>query len=196
MRNKDKTYRSSFNKFWQRILGCDTEFYDRLDLADFIQLKDALNDINGIIAEKSTLAFIDCLERNNIIPAVQADKMRADVEDGNTDGDFDVQYGRESMYFTPVIAEVKSSIPAKKGKFGAAQEANMFKTIDSLLHGKSKSTTDVAGFYKFLVMPDSNGTRKAMESIVRKCDGKCKVQFFKPDTSMEHDTVYIILIEV
>ena len=166
-------------------------------MPDLIQLKDTLNDINCIITIKAALMFTDYMEQNKVISEVQADRIRADLEEGReTSSDYDIQYGPESILFTPLIAEVKSSIPVKKGRFGAAQEANIFKAIDALLHGKCKSTTDVSIHYKFLVMLDCNGARKAVESIVRKCEGKSKVRIFRPGMELDLSTVYIVLLEV
>lgn len=199
--NREEKLKLKFNRFFSSKLHLDDkDYYNELTAKDFIELKALLSNINNIITLKLTLRFIDELpflfnlsnaEKAEIIKKVQAVSPNANG--------FDIEIEKPIK----LVAEVKGNIPIKQGViFGSAQNDGIKKDLRSLKKGKKKSTTDPDGFYKFMVLPDTEAVRKATDKLLSQLKTNKEYEDFlfeivsDATKQFRTDTIYIIFIEV
>jgi len=175
-------------------------YYDELNTEDFIKLKSILRNINNIITLKLTLKFIEAItplfnlsddDKRAIIDRVQ-------MVSPNANG-FDIEIESPMK----LVAEVKGNIPVNNGVvFGAAQQREIKKDLCSLKNGKTKSSIRPGDFYKFMVFPDIDTTRKATEKLLnllkRKSDySDYSFEVISQNTkALKTDKIYITFVGI
>lgn len=195
--NREEKLRCKFNNFLSPKLSLENEdYYGKLDTKDFMDLKAFLSDVNNIITLKLTLGFIETLalifgfsesEKATVIEAVQAVSPNANG--------FDIEI-REPV---KLVAEVKGNIPVKNGAvFGAAQKKGILKDLHSLKNGKTKSVVLPDDFYKFMVLPDTEMTKVAMDKLTSsiKDDGYKFEVISGRVKQLSTDTIYVVFVKI
>lgn len=206
MSKRTEILQESFNGFINEVVGNQNEedYYSRLSVNDFVQLKKTLSQINNIITLQVTLAFVEMLHTAGIVNKNQYDKFHQDIENvsANANG-YDVCYMGKIGDADGIIAEVKCNIPienkqVESKQFGAAQITNMKKDVDGLLYGKSKaSEIDPKNYLKFLVLlDDGSKVREAAKIFSEKMNKEGKPVTIINNLqlkSLNTDTVYVVI---
>ena len=135
--NRKDDLSSAFNSFWQEALNSKEDYYSKLTLKEFVNLKKAITNINNIITMLVTESFVKTLHKDGVISTPQQSEMLEQLFEthANTNG-FDVEYSAGQM---KIVAEVKCNIPVNENSFGAAQENSIMEDVDHLFHSKKKS---------------------------------------------------------
>ena len=199
--NREEDLKDRLNTFFQKHLRLpEGDYYSRLGQEGFGELKSVLSDINNIFTVKVTLAFVEWLatrfklgekDRSTIISKVLNTKPNANG------------YDLEISDPIQVIAEVKCNLPINRGNvYGSAQRDGIAKDIVSLMHGKSKSTTDPQSCLKFMVLLDKPEIRQATRHFVGNMkEHRNRIAFVGPDTRIDLDSsdskenVYVVFVE-
>lgn len=102
-----------------------------------------------------------------------------------------------------IVAEVKGNIPINDGTaFGSAQRNNILKDLKSLKNGKTKSDINTEEFYKFFVLPDTEKTRKALESLLSSLERNNDYKDYSfsvlsdKDSAKDKETIYIVFVSI
>ena len=192
--SREDSLKNDFNCFWNSSFGTSNkDYYSKLSIDDLIRLKKAISCINNIITLRTTLSFVDYLETRDIIPSNIAEEIKNDVQSisVNTNG-YDVEYSKNGF---KLIAEVKCNIPVGENCFGVAQINSILNDLDGLIRGKKKSKiSDTGSYFKFMVLLDTNGVKKAMEKIMNKSTLPLEVLQDTTLGKMKTDRIYVIYI--
>ncbi|ART75163.1 hypothetical protein B4U37_03495 [Sutcliffiella horikoshii] len=195
--NRESEFKKRFNQFiCSKITGENNDYYSKLSIEDFVDIKSTLSDINNIITYKTTISFMDWLrdrfsnvEENYQLYLEGVLKVKPSVNG------YDIMVtGKEN-----ILAEIKCNKPINNGyKFGSAQKNGLIKDIQGLLEGKTKVKFDPIHAYKFLVMYDfGDHTLKATEHLIKNIPSiyKGKVEIFKDHTQLKKDKIYVVFIK-
>ena len=194
--NRKDNLSSAFNSFWQEALNSKEDYYSKLTLKEFVNLKKAITNINNIITMLVTESFVTTLHDDGVISTPQQSEMLEQLFEthANTNG-FDVEYSAGQM---KIVAEVKCNIPVNETSFGAAQENSIMEDVDHLFHSKKKSnltSEDIQDYYKFMVFLDVENVRVSTQKLIRKLTKKgLNVTEYTPKTKLQKDIVYFIYI--
>lgn len=194
--NRKDDLSSAFNSFWQEALNSKEDYYSKLTLKEFVNLKKAITNINNIITMLVTESFVKTLHKDGVISTPQQSEMLEQLFEthANTNG-FDVEYSAGQM---KIVAEVKCNIPVNENSFGAAQENSIMEDVDHLFHSKKKSnltSEDIQDYYKFMVFLDVENVRVSTQKLIRKLTKKgLNVTEYTPKTKLQKDIVYFIYI--
>ena len=197
-----ETLKKRFNSFWKRVLQQrqDVDYFAKLSLSDFIELKKALSNINNIITMKVSEEFLDFLGKTAVINNDDKKKAKEDVQKKKACANgYDIDF--ETSANQRIIAEVKCNIPVNKNSFGAAQKAGIIRDIDGLIKGKVKNKTNkaVKDALKFMVLLGYENKDKNVECAVDKLlknkdiDNKTVVMY-KGGIHLNPNHVYIVII--
>lgn len=164
--SREASLKESFDAFWSSVLG-EGQYYDRLTIEQFVELKKAVSDINNIITLKVTQAFLGRIKDEGVLTEKQyVNAMsRADETDANTNG-YDVELSEPRL-----VAEVKCNIPVNVNSFGAQQVNGILKDIQQMWSPSKKTKSDAStdkGYLRFMVLLDCDGVRTAMKKIITK----------------------------
>ena len=194
--NRKDDLSSAFNDFWRKALNSNEDYYSKLTLKEFVNLKKAITNINNIITMLVTESFVKTLHKDGVISTPQQSEMLEQLFEthANTNG-FDVEYSAGQM---KIVAEVKCNIPVNETSFGAAQENSIMEDVDHLFHSKKKSdltSEDIQDYYKFMVFLDVKNVRISTQKLIRKLTKKgLNVTEYTPKTKLQKDIVYFIYI--
>ena len=194
--NRKDDLSSAFNDFWRKALNSNEDYYSKLTLKEFVNLKKAITNINNIITMLVTESFVKTLHKDGVISTPQQSEMLEQLFEthANTNG-FDVEYSAGQM---KIVAEVKCTIPVNETSFGAAQENSIMEYVDHLFHSKKKSdltSEDIQDYYKFMVFLDVKNVRISTQKLIRKLTKKgLNVTEYTPKTKLQKDIVYFIYI--
>lgn len=207
--------KNAYNEFWRKVLNSDEDFYSKMSLGDFVELKKAISNINNIITLQVTNNFVDFLKEKGLVSKNQAGKIKRIVEstNANTNG-FDIEYPSQSskddaiVYAEgeqKIIAEVKCCIPVNKNSYGGAQEESIIDDIDGLLNGKSKSNINQEelknNYLKFLVLLGGHNEdeREKVKTSAEKLITKAKqqgwnVELYDSQENLDCSKVYVVIL--
>ena len=194
--NRKDDLSSAFNDFWRKALNSNEDYYSKLTLKEFVNLKKAITNINNIITMLVTESFVKTLHKDGVISTPQQSKMLEQLFEthANTNG-FDVEYSAGKMR---IVAEVKCNIPVNETSFGAAQENSIMEDVDHLFHSKKKSdltSEDIQDYYKFMVFLDVEKVCVAAQKLIQKLTKKdYQIAEYTSKTKLQKDTVYFIYI--
>jgi hypothetical protein len=194
--NRKDDLSSAFNDFWQEALNSKENYYSKLSLKEFVNLKKAITNINNIITMLVTESFVKTLHKDGVISTPQQSKMLEQLFEthANTNG-FDVEHSAGQM---KIVAEVKCNIPVNETSFGAAQENSIMEDVDHLFHSKKKSnltSEDIQDYYKFMVFLDVEKVRVSTQKLIQKLTKKgYQIAEYTPKTKLQKDIVYFIYI--
>ncbi|PEQ84662.1 hypothetical protein CN481_22090 [Bacillus sp. AFS006103] len=195
--NRETELKYRFNQFIKsKVTGENKDYYSKLTIEDFVDIKTTLSDINNIITYKTTISFMDWLrdhfsyvDENYEIYLEDVLKVKPSVN------------GYDIMVIGKVniVAEIKCNKPINNGfKFGSAQKNGIIKDIEGLLEGKTKVNFNPIQAYKFLVMYDfGEHTLKATEHLIKNIPSnyRGKVEIYNDQTQLQTDKVFVIFIK-
>ncbi len=196
--NRESELKERFNRFISdKITGTNEDYYSRLSVGDFEDIKTTLKDIHNIITYKTTIRFIDWVSDH--FPYVKQNyQIYLDQVLGSrpNDNGYDLIVTGE----VNIIAEIKCNKPINNGfKFGSAQRNGIVKDIIGLLEGKSKvKSIDPAAAFKFLVIYDfGDHTLLATQHLIKNLspDLKEKVEIYEDGRPLRMDKVYFVFIK-
>ena len=195
--NRNDRLKKSFNGFWSKFLGSDKgDYYSKMSIKDFVDLKCAISCINNAITLKTTLAFVDYLFDKGIVLADEAKEIKEKVLNTNVNANgFDVEYKNSRIC---IAAEIKCNIPVGTNSFGAAQEKAILKDLTGLLGGKSKSKIDQSNALKFMVMLNHNHVVESMRKVIHKFEVTHPNQIQELEsipTVLSSDIIYVVYID-
>ncbi|WP_088103026.1 hypothetical protein [Halalkalibacter urbisdiaboli] len=195
--NREDELKERFNQFISsKVTGENIDYYSKLSIEDFVDIKTALSDINNIITYKTTIRFMDWLrEYFSYVDAnyqVYLNEVLGAKPSGNG---YDIMVTGD----VNIIAEIKCNKPINSGfKFGSAKRNGIIKDIQGLLKGKSKVNFDPKSAYKFLVIYDfGEHTLKATEHLIKNIPSEYrgKVELYTYQTQLTLDKVYVVFIK-
>ncbi|KIL39577.1 hypothetical protein SD70_19435 [Gordoniibacillus kamchatkensis] len=193
--DREAELREKFNQFiTNKVTGVNEDYYSRLSVEDFEEIKTTLKDIHNIITYKTTIRFIDWVSER--FPYVNENyQVYLDQVSGTKPSDNG--YDLVVTGGVNIIAEIKCNKPINNGyKFGSAQRNGIVKDIRGLLEGKSKvKSVDPSTAYKFLVIYDfGDYTLKAAQHLIKniEADLKGKVEIYDDSTLLTLEKVYIV----
>lgn len=194
--DREHLLRQKFNAFIQGLTGISMDYYAKLSIEEFENLKGTLKDINNIITYQTTLKFIEWVKERFQLSQDDYQKVVTQVKKSKpNDNGYDIQWDTGIK----IIAEVKCNRPINKGdKFGSAQKNGITKDIEGLLEGKNKAKITVNGYYKFLVLNDlGDVVKKATRHFLQNLDKRFsnRVLILTPDEVMDKEHVYIVFIK-
>lgn len=196
--NRELELKERFNRFIaDKIAGTNEDYYSRLTVEDFEDIKTTMRDIHNIITYKTTIRFLDWL--SNHFPYVQENYQVYLDQVLNTKPN-DNGYDLIVTGTINIISEIKCNKPINNGyKFGSAQKKGIITDIQGLLAGKSKvKSLDPTGAYKFLAIYDfGDHTLFAMQHLIKNlsADLKDKVTIYEETQPLLLDRVYIVFIK-
>ncbi len=201
MLSREEKLKSEFNDFLVSRLALENrDYYGELDTEDFIKLKSIFRNVNNIITLKLTFKFVEILSSLFELSAEDGREIvdKVQMVSPNANG-FDVEIEKPIK----LVAEVKGNVPVNGGVvFGAAQQREIKKDLCSLKNGKTKSSIKPDNFYKFMVFPDINATRKAVEKLLTllKSSNDYKDYSFEivsqNTKALETDRIYIVFVGI
>lgn len=147
--NREIELRDRFNQFIaDKITGSSEDYYSKLSVEDFEDIKTTLRDIHNIITYRTTIRFTEWVSER--FPYVR-ENYQVYLEQVLNTKPSDNGYDLVVTGDINVIAEIKCNKPINNGyKFGAQQKTGLIKDIIGLLAGKSKvKLVDPATAYKF-----------------------------------------------
>ncbi|BFH67378.1 hypothetical protein J27TS7_16330 [Paenibacillus dendritiformis] len=180
-----------------KITGSNEDYYSRMSVEDFEDIKTTLKDIHNIITYKTTIRFIDWV--SDRFPYVKENYqvyLQQVLKTRPNDNGYDLIVTGE----VNIIAEIKCNKPINNGyKFGSAQRNGIVKDIRGLLEGKSKvKSIDPAAAFKFLVIYDfGDHTLSAAQHLIKnlQADLKEKVEIYEDSKPLTTDKVYVVFIK-
>lgn len=196
--NREAELKDRFNRFIaDKITGNTEDYYSRLTVEDFEDIKTTLKDIHNIITYKTTIRFIEWVSKR--FPQVEENYQVYLDQVLNTkpsDNGYDLIITGDIS----IVAEIKCNKPINNGyKFGSAQKNGIIKDIKGMLEGKSKvRSLDPTGAYKFLVIYDiGDHTLLAAQHLIKNLstDLKDKVTIYEDGQPLTVDKVYIVFIK-
>jgi hypothetical protein len=196
--NRENELKERFNRFIaSKITGKDEDYFSRLSVADFEDIKTTLKDIHNIITYKTTIRFIAWVsERFPYVLENYQVYMDQVLGARPNDNGYDLTVTGE----VNIIVEIKCNKPINNGyKFGSAQKNGLIKDIRGLLEGKSKvKSIDPAAAFKFLVIYDfGDHTLLATQHLIKNitADLKDKVVILEDSEQLTLDKVFIVFIK-
>jgi hypothetical protein len=195
--NRESELKGKFNEFISsKVTSEYKDYYSKLSIEDFVDIKTTLSDINNIITYKTTIRFLDWLrEHFSYVDANYQVYLNEVLEAKPSGNGYDIMVTGD----VNIISEIKCNKPINNGfKFGSAQRNGIIKDIQGLLEGKSKVKFDPNEAYKFLVIYDfGEHTLKATEHLIKNIplDYRGKVEFYENQTQLTFDKVYIVFIK-
>lgn len=196
--NREAELKERFNHFiTDKITGSSEDYYSKLSVEDFEDIKTTLKDIHNIITYKTTVRFIDWV--SDRFPYVKQNyQLYMDQVLGTrpNDNGYDLIVTGE----VNIIAEIKCNKPINNGfKFGSAQRNGLIKDIRGLIEGKSKvKSIDPAAAFKFLVIYDfGDHTLLAAQHLIKNLPAelKDKVVIYEESSQLTSDKVFIVFIK-
>ncbi|OMF88728.1 hypothetical protein BK147_26335 [Paenibacillus sp. FSL R7-0337] len=196
--NREIELRDRFNHFIaDKITGGSEDYYSKLSVEDFEDLKTTLRDIHNIITYRTTIRFIEWVSER--FPYVRENYQVYLDQVLNTkpsDNGYDLVVTGDIN----VIAEIKCNKPINDGyKFGSAQKTGIVKDLRSLLEGKSKAkSVSPNTAFKFLVIYDfGEHTMRASHNLIKNLpdDLKGKVGFYGEGMLLSQDHVYLVFLK-
>lgn len=195
--NREAELKYRFNQFIiSKVTGENKDYYSKLTIEDFVDIKNTLSDINNIITYKTTISFMDWLrdhfsyvDENYEVYLEDVLKVKPSVN------------GYDIMVIGKVniVAEIKCNKPINNGfKYGSAQKNGIIKDIQGLLEGKTKVNFNPIYAYKFLVMYDfGEHSLKATEHLIKNIPSgyRGKVEIYNDKTQLKIDKVYVVFIK-
>ena len=128
LKDREANFAEAFNKTIHGIVNKSTptsqpeQYYQNLDIAQVIELKETLNSVNNIITLKAAQAFVWKLDIDS--------KVKEDIDteinkqSGNENG-YDIKCNGDFKF----IAEVKCNIPARSTKEGFCFDSRQLESI-------------------------------------------------------------------
>lgn len=173
----------------------DKDYYSLLDIDGLLKLKSLLSTINNSITTKVSFEFIEWLTDYLTLGEIARLDMleKINTTKPNTNG-FDIALSSPIK----IVAEVKCNIPINRGnKYGSNQCEGIYKDIDSLRNGKSKSKFDPSDAVKFLVFLDKPEIRTATELLIQ--DRRSKgylIEYADDFDELNKNTIYVVFINI
>ncbi|WP_289137753.1 hypothetical protein [uncultured Brevibacillus sp.] len=196
--NREVELMGRFNQFvTDKITGIRDDYYSRLSVEDFEDIKTTLKDIQNIITYQTTVHFIDWVgERFPYVKEKYKVYLEQVLRTKPSDNGYDLIVTGE----VNIIAEIKCNKPINNGfKFGSAQKNGIIKDIRGLLEGKSKvKSIDPRESYKFLVIYDfGEHTLLAIQHLIKNIsdDLEEKVEIYEESIPLAMDKVYVVFIK-
>ena len=196
--DRENKLKERFNQFISsKITGINEDYYSRLSVEDFEDIKTTLKDIHNIITYKTTVRFINWVsERFPYVMENYQVYLNQVLGTKPSDNGYDLFVTGE----VNVVAEIKCNKPINNGyKFGSAQKSGIVKDIRGLLDGKSKvKSLHPSTAYKFLVIYDfGDYTIEASKHLIKnlEADLKGKVEIYDGNSHFSVDKVYIVFIK-
>ncbi|CAM3465181.1 MULTISPECIES: hypothetical protein [Paenibacillus] len=196
--DREAELKERFNQFIaNKITGSNEDYYSRMSVEDFEDIKTTLKDIHNIITYKTTIRFIDWVsERFPYVKENYQVYLEQVLKTRPNDNGYDLIVTGE----VNIIAEIKCNKPINNGyKFGSAQRNGIVKDIRGLLEGKSKvKSIDPAAAFKFLVIYDfGDHTLSAAQHLIKnlQADLKEKVEIYEDSNLLTTDKVYVVFIK-
>lgn len=195
--NREAELKERFNKFIaDKITGIDEDYYSKLSVEDFEDIKTTLKDIHNIITYKTTVRFIDWIsERFQYVRDNYQVYLSQVLGSRPNDNGYDLVVTGEIN----IIAEIKCNKPINNGyKFGSAQKNGIIKDIRGLLEGKTKvKSLNPNEAYKFLAIYDfGEHTLSAAQHLIRNLPANLKdmVTIYEEGQQLTMNKVYVVFI--
>ncbi|TVY01489.1 hypothetical protein [Paenibacillus cremeus] len=196
--NREIELRNRFNQFISdKITGSSEDYYSKLSVEDFEDIKTTLRDIHNIITFRTTIRFTEWIsDRFPYVKEYYQVYLDQVLNTKPSDNGYDlVVTGNVN-----VVAEIKCNKPINNGyKFGSAQKDGLLKDIKGLLEGKSKvKSIDPAAAYKFLVIYDfGDHTLLAAQHLIKNLSANLKdrVAIYNEGEPLLLDKVHIVFIK-
>ncbi|AQX53086.1 hypothetical protein [Priestia flexa] len=195
--NREDELKFRFNQFIiSKVTGENKDYYSKLTIEDFVDIKNTLSNINNIITYKTTISFMDWLrdhfsyvDENYEVYLKDVLKVKPSVNG------YDIMVTGK----VNIVAEIKCNKPINNGfKYGSAQKNGIIKDIQGLLEGKTKVNFNPIHAYKFLVMYDfGEHSLKATEHLIKNIPSgyRGKVEIYNDKTQLKIDKVYVVFIK-
>jgi hypothetical protein len=197
MYNREDELKERFNQFISlKVTGENEDYFSKLSIEDFVDIKTTLSDINNIITYKTTIRFMDWLREHFSSVDENYQVYLNEVWGAKPSGNgYDIMVTGD----VNILAEIKCNKPINNGfKYGSAQKNGIIKDIQGLLKGKSKVNFDPSNAYKFLVIYDfGEHTLKATEHLIKNIPSEYrnKVELYANQTQLILDKVYVVFIK-
>ncbi|MFR9710021.1 hypothetical protein ACL02P_24230 [Paenibacillus sp. MB22_1] len=196
--NREAELKERFNRFIaDKITGSNDDYYSRLSVEDFEDIKTALKDIHNILTYKTTIRFIEWL--SDRFPYVKENYQVYLDQVLNTKPS---NNGYDLMVIgdIKIVAEIKCNKPINNGYvFGSNQKRGIIDDIKGLLTGKTKmKSLDPTEAYKFLVIYDfGDHTLSAAQHLIKNLSAEMKdrVTIYEEGQPLKLDKVYIVFIK-
>jgi hypothetical protein len=195
--NREAELKERFNKFIaDKITGIDEDYYSKLSVEDFEDIKTTLKDIHNIITYKTTVRFIDWIsERFQYVRDNYQVYLSQVLGSRPNDNGYDLVVTGEIN----IIAEIKCNKPINNGyKFGSAQKNGIIKDIRGLLEGKTKvKSLNPNEAYKFLAIYDfGDHTLSAAQHLIKNLPANLKdmVTIYEEGQQLTMNKVYVVFI--
>lgn len=204
IRNKDltiKTLSENLHKYINQ-LSLNTSKDDSITIAELINLKKVLSDVNGLITLKAENALVKKLAKLGIISREECDKALTEKGEGNPySNGYDVVIKHGNLW---IAAEIKCNIPVGEKKFGAAQEKSIIKDIlglhDPSLKKKGQKKILSSKFIKIVAILNVNDSvAESVDKTIAKVNNsnhKKIAKLYKNGERLNPDIVYVLLIEI
>ncbi len=195
--NREAELKYRFNQFIiSKVTGENKDYYSKLTIEDFVDIKNTLSDINNIITYKTTISFMNWLrdhfsyvDENYEVYLEDILKVKPSVNG------YDIMVTGK----VNIVAEIKCNKPINNGfKYGSAQKNGIIKDIQGLLEGKTKVNFNPIHAYKFLVMYDfGEHSLKATVHLIKNIPSEYrgKVEIYNDQTQLKIDKVYVVFIK-
>jgi hypothetical protein len=196
--NREAELKERFNRFIaDKITGTAEDYYSRLTVEDFEDIKTALKDIHNILTYKTTIRFIEWL--SDRFPYVK-ENYQVYLDQVLSTKPSDNGYDFIITGDISIIAEIKCNKPINNGyKFGSQQKTGIIKDIKGLLEGKPKvKSINPTEAYKFLAIYDfGDHTLFAAQHLIKNlpADLKDTVTIYEEGQPLILDKVYIVFIK-
>lgn len=142
--SRETHLRNQLNAFLEEEFTLpQSDYYSRLDIDGFLQLKSVLSDINNIFTLKVSLAFAEWVAGHLALDEVAKRQNVSQIQKTkpNANG-YDIEVSEP----VKLIAVVKCNVPINGGRvYGSAQRDGIAKDIAALLRGKTKSSGNPPG---------------------------------------------------
>ncbi len=192
---RENQLRESLNNFLKREFELpQLDYYARMDLGGFLQLKSILSDINNILTLRVTLAFAKWVAKHLSLDESARQQMIAQIQETKPSANgYDIEVSEP----VKLIAEVKCNIPINGGRvYGSAQKDGIAKDIKALIHGKTKSSISPTEYLKFMVFLDMSEIRDATSHFVKNMKEEKSRIVFLDKNAVADDTnkVYVAYV--
>jgi hypothetical protein len=196
--NRESELKERFNRFISdKITNSTEDYYSRLTVKDFEDIKTALKDINNILTYKTTVRFLDWLsDRFPFINQNYAVYLNQVLNTKPNDNGYDLLIRGD----VNIIVEIKCNKPINNGfVFGSKQREGIIKDIRGLLEGKAKVRSVVPSeAFKFLAIYDfGDHTLSAAQHLIKNLplDLKDRVAIYDGVSPLTQNQVNIVFIK-
>lgn len=193
--SRETQLRERLNAFLEEEFALPkSDYYARMDLDGFLQLKSVLSGINNIFTLKVSLAFAEWVAGHLALDDSAKQQIISQIQKTNPNANgYDIEVSEP----VKLIAEVKCNVPINGGRvYGSAQRNGLAKDIKALIHGKTKSPVLPEDYLKFMVFLDMPEIRDATANYVKNMK-EDKERIAYPDIgSIVADTskVYVVYV--